>query len=253
MAETKYISGLFPVKGSDSDQKFIVVLVCARSEWDVVCASVPDHELNHSPFGGWFAEPSVRDTFQIVYFFSGWGKTAAAAATQYVIAHWKPVLLLNVGTCGGFEGRIGIGDVIVPQQTIIYDIDGRMGDAAEAIMAYTTKLDTSWLSGTDLMKSICPVLVSADADISPDRMDFLNAEYGTLAADWESGSIAYVAALNRIPVLIVRVVSDIVSSVSGEAYDDATLFQSRCAQVMPRVLAHIPMILERFLGAHRII
>ena len=46
-----------------------------------------------------------------------------------------------------------------------------------------------------------------------------------MAADWESGAIAWTAARNGVPCLILRAVSDLVDSLGGEVYDDAAEFE----------------------------
>ncbi len=79
------------------------------------------------------------------YFHGGWGKISAAATTQYVIDHFQPDLLVNLGTCGGFEGRIARGTIILVTKTIVYDIIEQMSEPEEAIAHYSTELDLSWL------------------------------------------------------------------------------------------------------------
>lgn len=48
-----------------------------------------------------------------MFFHGGWGKIAAVASAQYVIDRWSPELLVNLGTCGGFEGEITKGTIIL--------------------------------------------------------------------------------------------------------------------------------------------
>jgi adenosylhomocysteine nucleosidase len=76
---------------------------------------------------------------------AGWGKIAAACATQYAINRWKPSLLVNLGTCGGFEGSIQRGEILLVDRTIVYDILEQMGDSDALIDYYTSQIDTSWL------------------------------------------------------------------------------------------------------------
>ncbi|RPI83169.1 MAG: hypothetical protein EHM41_16570 [Chloroflexi bacterium] len=45
------------------------------------------------------------------------GKISAAASTQYIIDRWNPDLLINLGTCGGFEGCIERGAVVLVEKT----------------------------------------------------------------------------------------------------------------------------------------
>jgi nucleoside phosphorylase len=68
------------------------------------------------------------------------GQDFAAATTQYVIDKFHPDLLVNLGTCGGFEGRIARGTIIMVTKTIIYDIIEQMSDPEEAIEHFSTDL-----------------------------------------------------------------------------------------------------------------
>jgi len=105
----------------------------------------PNLEIQRSPYGE-FADIQLS-TFNLQLFHGGWGKISAAATTQYVIDHFKPDLLINLGACGGFAGRIETGTIILVERTLVYDIIEQMGDGAEAIEHYSTKIDLSWLDG----------------------------------------------------------------------------------------------------------
>jgi adenosylhomocysteine nucleosidase len=113
-----------------------------------------------------------------------------------------------------------------------------MFEPSEAIRAYTNELDVSWirgdvqLIGSDGVRLIRSVLVSADRDLDPAEIPFLRETYHAVAADWESGAIAHVCRRNNVPVTILRGVSDLVSVHNGEAYDVAGLFRQRTEVVM---------------------
>lgn len=51
-----------------------------------------------------------------------WGKVSAAALTQFAIDNWHPNILINIRTYGGIEGEVSIGEIILADETIIYDI-----------------------------------------------------------------------------------------------------------------------------------
>ena len=83
----------------------VVVLISADTEWRAVRQNLPGREFQQTPFG----ESVCRDlllnnqTRQILYMHGGWGKISAGASTQYAIDRWQPKLLVNMGTCVGFE------------------------------------------------------------------------------------------------------------------------------------------------------
>ncbi len=226
----------------------VVVLVSANAEWKVVRQAIPAAVTSPSPFGEFFSHRVTAgpESIPIVIFHGGWGKISAAASTQYAIDRWRPRLLINLGTCGGFRGEIARGDVILVDRTVVYDIIEQMGDASQAIADYSTDLDVAW-AGDELPGGVRRgLLLSADRDILPSDIPRLRASYRGIAADWESGAIAYVAHANRTPIVILRGVSDLVGEAGGEAYGNEAVFEEGTRQVMTKLIRQLPWWLSRW-------
>jgi len=231
--------------------KNIVVLVSAGAEWRAVKQILAGQMLNlrQTPFGETFnLSPltfNLPSSANLTFLHGGWGKISAAATTQYAIDHLGADLLLNLGTCGGLDGRIETGDILLVEQTIVYDIIEQMGDPQAALDRYSVKLDTSWLEDISLPPDVrrAPML-SADRDILREDVPMLIERFDAVAADWESGAIAWVADRNAIPCLILRGVTDLVSTESGEAYGNVELFRERTKTVMARLLEILPLFLK---------
>ncbi|MDO9302340.1 MAG: 5'-methylthioadenosine/S-adenosylhomocysteine nucleosidase [Anaerolineales bacterium] len=230
-----------------------VVIISANAEWRVVKELYPNLEIQQSPYGE-FAnltfDPSTGSGQRLrplTLFHGGWGKISAVATTQYVVDHFKPDLLINLGTCGGFAGRIETGTIILVERTLVYDIIEQMGDGAEAIEYYSTDIDLSWLDESvhGLPSSVHGLLVSADRDILADDIPMLIEKYDAVAADWESGAIAWVAQKNNIRVLILRGVTDLVGGDGGEAYGNIQLFHERTKTVMRELFRQLPEWLNK--------
>lgn len=225
------------------------VLISAGTEWRAVQALFPDAEIQDSPVGKWWLT-SLRpiaghEVEPVIFFHGGWGKIAAAASTQYVIDRWHPELLINLGTCGGFEGEIERGEIILAERTWVYDIIEQMGDFDQAIAHYATDIDLSWLAkdhqdGDNCLKVLRTLLVSGDRDLIADEIPHLRERYGAVAGDWESGAIAYVASRNHTRLLILRGVTDLVGSRGGEAYGNFDLFKDATAGIMRRLVESLP-------------
>ena len=221
----------------------IVILVSANTEWAVVKAAYPGATYRQTPWGEHFdTDVAVGgQPTNVVFFHGGWGKVAAAGSTQYAIDRWKPSLVVNLGTCGGFDGEIGRFDIVLVDRTIIYDIREAMGDSAGAIADYSTTIDLAWLGANHPVAVRKTLLVSADRDLVPGEIPELRNRYHAVAGDWESGAIAYTCARNRQRVLILRGVSDLVSaSAGGEAYGKIQVFEEGTRTVMTRLLAQLP-------------
>ncbi len=197
----------------------------------------------HSPYGEYFVTDIdvSGDNLEVTYFQGGWGKISAAASTQYVIDLWAPNLLVNLGTCGGFKGDIEKGSIILVEKTIVYDIIEQMGDADDHLLHYTTNLNLSWLREPYPFPVLRGLLVSGDRDILPGDIQNLKEQFGAIAADWESGAIAYVAERNNTPCLILRGVSDIVNLHGGEAYGNIGFYESSAQEIMERLVRELPL------------
>jgi len=223
----------------------VVVLISANAEWRGVRKQFPEVNYETSPFGEWFITDLGTVLSQpIIFFHGGWGKIAAAASTQYVIDRWKPQLLVNLGTCGGFEGEIERGTILLVEKTIVYDIIEQMGDSDEHIAHYTTQIDLSWLPKYPPLDVRRSLLISGDRDLLIQEIPHLKSRFGAVAGDWESGAIAWVAARNQVRVLILRGVTDLVGSSGGEAYDNLELFEAAATDILKRLIAELPVWLE---------
>ena len=224
------------------DDRRIIVLISANSEWRAVKEILAPPQVESAPLGESFAVRSfdILRTTPLTYFHGGWGKISAAATTQYVIDRFRPDLLVNLGTCGGFEGRIARGMVILVTNTIVYDIIEQMSDPEDAIAHYSTEIDLSWLPDPLPHPVQRGLLVSADRDILAADIPEVVEKYGAIAADWESGAIAWVAKRNGVRCLILRGVTDLVSADGGEAYGNIELFHENTKMVMKRLIEHLP-------------
>ena len=187
--------------------------------------SRPEFNLVHNP----------ADT--VLFFQGGWGKVAAAWSTQYVIDHFRPTRLINIGTCGGVEGRIKCFDVVVIEKAIIYDIEEAIFDSKQAIAAYSTSLCLPDRLPVAVVKA---TMYSADRDLTDAGLRKLDAQHQLVVADWESGAIAWVAHRNATPTLILRGVTDLVNANGAEAQGNPHLFQNNTSRVIQNLIADLP-------------
>lgn len=213
-----------------------VVIVSAIAEWVGVKPLFPESKIEMFPYGECFTATIAGREIQ--FFHSGWGKIASAGTMQYVIDHHAPDLIVNLGTCGGFEGVVNQGDVILVEQTIVYDIVELMGDL-DIANYYASSLDVSWLANPLPHPARRALIASADSDLPPGKIPSLKSR-GVVAADWESAALAWVARKNDARLLILRAVSDSVNEQEGEAYDNIEIFNERAKEIMRKLIAQLP-------------
>ncbi len=231
-------------------KSIFVILVSANAEWQVIRKSFPDSRVYSTPFGDWFSfwykqYPVLLES--VIFMHGGWGKVAASASTQFAIDKWYPQMVVNIGTCGGFEGEIARGEIILAEETLIYDIYEQMGDPDEYIKYYATEIDNSWLDEPMPLRVVKSILVSGDRDLFCEEIGLLKSKYGAIAGDWESGAIAWVAAKNKTQCLILRGVTDLVSEIAGEAYSgNISYYYQKTELVMRELIKSIPDWLVKF-------
>ena len=213
-----------------------VVLISAIAEWNAVKPLFPDAKIRRFPFGECF-DILLQDE-HISFFHSGWGKIASSGSIQYVIDRYSPDLIVNLGTCGGFEGDVEQGEIILVDRTYVYDIVELMGDL-DIVSYYGSSLDLSWLAEPYPYPVRRGMIASADSDLPPAKIPFLK-EQGAIAADWESAALAWVARQNNARLLILRGVSDLVGEEGGEAYDNIEMFNERARGVMQQLVDQLP-------------
>jgi adenosylhomocysteine nucleosidase len=241
MKQLFFIALLLVTGCASKSETKIVVLISANAEWRVIKSVYPNENFQKTPWGEFFEKEIVttKGSMPIIFFHEGWGKVAAAGATQYAIDRWNPEILINLGTCGGFEGSVKRFETLLIDRTVIYDIKEAMGDSKEAIADYSTQLDLSWLSPPDSIRKT--ILVSADRDLVPEEIESLKQNYDAIAGDWETGAIAYTCHRNKKKLLVLRSVSDLVNSTTGEAYGKPEVFQDGTDVVMKKLLKDLPM------------
>ena len=227
----------------------IIVIISADTEWEAIRDVLPVTDMKDYSYGEWFVHetPILDNTIDLIFAHGGWGKISAAGSAQYLIDQWKPELIVNLGTCGGFSGEVERGDILLVDRTVVYDIIEQMGDNQDHISHYTTKIDLSWLGDQYPTNVRRTTLVSGDRDLIPMEIPDLKANYGAIAGDWESGAIAFVAQKNKTKLLILRGVSDVVTDSGGEVYGNIDMYKIYAREVMEKLVEILPSWLSPFI------
>ncbi|MPZ19731.1 MAG: hypothetical protein GEV06_17695 [Luteitalea sp.] len=236
-------------RASAQEHVRLVVLISANAEWAPTKAVLAPQKVERSPYGEFFTHVVAGEP--VLFMHGGWGKIDAAASAEYAISRWQPKVVINLGTCGGIEGRIQRGDRLLVTRTVVYDIHEAMGDASEAVDAYSTDIDLKWLGHDRFPVRVRrTMLLSGDRDLVPAALpDLLRRFPDASAADWESGAIARVADRRQTRLLILRAVSDLVGPTRGEAMHNLPAFQDSATRIMRLLLddlrSFVPYILTR--------
>ena len=102
------------------------IQVSSENEWSSLKSILPNSKLSATPFGEAFSK-NIKDS-ECVFFHGGASKTSSAAACQFAIDKWNPDRHFIIGTAGGTADQINILDIVIANETALYDIIYRMGE-----------------------------------------------------------------------------------------------------------------------------
>lgn len=138
------------------------------------------------------------------------GPQPAGVTAYAAIQKFKPDVIINAGTAGGFEKRNGhIGDVYLGTKTKYHDRRIKLGDNFEAYgHAIYTCLPGEYTAETLGLKR---GVVSTGSSLDAPALDVEDMNhYGVVAKEMEAAAIAEVSALLHVPFIAIKAITDIV-------------------------------------------
>ncbi len=138
------------------------------------------------------------------------GSVPAAVLAQLAIANLGPKLIINAGTCGGFQSKDHqIGDVMIGTDYVAFHHRRiNIPKMDEYGVGKYPVCDSSQLRKTLELKS--GIVTTGDAlDCSKEDEAFIKANGGTLK-EMEGAGIGWVCSLSKTPLLPLKTVTDFV-------------------------------------------
>lgn len=212
-------------------------------EWVSMMVLCQPKSSENSPYGPYFFHQFDCWKEPAVVYYSGFSKTKAAGAAQYMISRFNLEQIVVAGTSGGVAKHLEPLDVVVANETVIYDCIDRLElETALFPEHFKTAVDLSWLKTENLPeKSYIGRVATADQDIDYSVRALLEPEE-VLVADWESGAIAMICQLNQIPVTIFRGVSDLPTDGLSQE-EQAEQYKTNTPKLMKRIVEqYLPLV-----------
>ena len=160
-----------------------------------------------------FYEGKINDV-NCVLVMSGVGKVNAARCTQVLIDNYKLDYIINIGVAGGVSKNVSVLDIVVASKLVQHDFDitafdhekgyipniGTYIECDSGLVNLAKKVDSSVHIG---------VIASGDIFCTEKKMsEKINNKFNALCVEMEGASIAQVAYLCNIPILVIRSISD---------------------------------------------
>jgi adenosylhomocysteine nucleosidase len=167
----------------------------------------------------------------VILLKSGIGKVNAAMSTSILLEKYKPDLIINTGSAGGFNPSLNVGDIVISTEVRHHDVDvtafnyeyGQVPQlpaafaADEGLMLKAEKAAEE-IEGVQTVKGL---IATGDSFMSdPKKVDFVRTKFQNVqAVEMEAAAIAQVAFQFKTPFVIIRSLSDIAGKESDISFE----------------------------------
>jgi adenosylhomocysteine nucleosidase len=174
----------------------------------------------------------VFKTKDIILTKSGIGKVAAAMATTLLLIKFDIDLVINIGSAGGYDPMLNIGDIVIANELRFHDVDvtafgyeiGQMAEQPAAFYPDQKSVDIALQASASLneIKVTSGLICTGDIFMAdPAKVAIARSNFPNMAAcEMEAASIAQVCQLFSVPFIIVRSLSDIAGKTSDLSFEE---------------------------------
>lgn len=188
-------------------------------------------EINKA--GCFFIEGTIEKK-EIVLLKSGIGKVNAAMATTILHEQFKPDAVINIGSAGGVDESLNVGDVVIAKEVVYHDVDvtpfqysfGQVPQMPETFQSdsFLLKIAKEAIVKQNLQHAV-GLIATGDTFMENERKIARVKKIfpEVLALEMEGAAIAQVCYQYNTPFIITRALSDIAgkeSTLSFEAFLD---------------------------------
>lgn len=191
--------------------------------------------------------------YEVVVFQSGIGKVGAAISTTFVLEHFSPDYLINIGSAGGFDHRLAVGDIVISTEVRYHDVDvsmigceyGQVPNLPAAFKADEQLVELAKQAAKSVVdhKALVGLVCTGDFFMSEAQSIALVRSHFTsvLAVDMEAAAIGHTCYLYNCPFVVVRAISDLVDNPSNnlDFYSFLTVAAKNSAQLVINILKQL--------------
>ncbi len=157
----------------------------------------------------------------------GVGKCFSAICAQTMILEYHPDRVINIGVAGGIVNGLSIGDIVVADDVVQYDMDtSAVGDPVGLISGINiVKIPCSAQVSEKLSEAAetlqIPVargtVASGDTFVAGrEKKENIAETFGAVACEMEGGGIAQACYVNHVECAILRSISDGIDGGGGD-------------------------------------
>ncbi|GGN20193.1 MULTISPECIES: 5'-methylthioadenosine/S-adenosylhomocysteine nucleosidase [Marinomonas] len=168
----------------------------------------------------------------VVLLKSGIGKVNAAVSTTLLLSQFKPEYVINIGSAGGFDPELQVGDVVISDHVVHHDVDvtafgyvigqvPNMPATYPADMALVNQAKQALTSVTQVKAKVGLIGTGDSFMNDPERVNKVRAMFPELVAvEMEAAAVAQVCFKFATPFVVVRSLSDIAGKESPQSFEE---------------------------------
>lgn len=149
---------------------------------------------------------------------SGVGKVNSARVAQIITDKFDLSFIINIGSAGGLNEDLNIGDIVLGETLVQHDFDVTAFGREKGFIPETGKFfesDKNLLQKCknikiDNQKIVVGTIASGDMFLTDSTLkEKIKQDFNATCVEMEGAAIAQVCALNKIPFIVIRSISDI--------------------------------------------
>lgn len=182
----------------------------------------------------------------VVLLKSGIGKVNAAVSTTLLLSKYAPDLVINIGSAGGFDPELNVGDVVISDAVVHHDVDVTAFGYA---MGQVPNMPATFPADGQLIeraKKAVETLNTVQARVGligtgdsfmhdAERVAQVRETFPSLmAVEMEAAAVAQVCYKFSTPFVVVRALSDIAGKESPQSFEDFLQVAAKNSSLMIR-------------------
>lgn len=168
----------------------------------------------------------------VVLLKSGIGKVNAAMSTTLLLQQFKPDVVINTGSAGGFDTALEVGAVVISDEVRHHDVDvtafgyeiGQMAGMPAAYQADARLIEIAQEAVAEVGEHQYGVGLICSGDVfmaDSTRTEAVRANFPQMkAVEMEAAAVAQVCYQFGTPFVVIRALSDIAGKESNISFDE---------------------------------
>ncbi|WP_341960854.1 5'-methylthioadenosine/S-adenosylhomocysteine nucleosidase [Planococcus maritimus] len=169
---------------------------------------------------------------ELILLKSGIGKVNAAMTTTILMQEFKPDLVLNIGSAGGFDEELEVGAVVISDEVLHHDVDAtvfgyELGQVPQMPAAYIAnkelvELAVQAVDDIGEHQHAVGLIATGDSFMSdPERVALVKQQFPAMkAAEMEAAAVAQVCFQYDTAFVVIRALSDIAGKESSVSFEE---------------------------------